>query len=140
MEHLFFVLSVISTVWKRLEMKQHFFFTVWTLQRIIDYSKQKQCTPGIKIKKVPMFLFTDSFMQLSFDFVVFGTKSIVAYHFEIFSRICWMSNLIKLIAGRVFMIKNQTEKQNLLRLMDQDEINISKYEIKELCDKKLFFF
>lgn len=29
-----------------------------------------------------------------------------------------MSNLIKLIVGRVFMIKNQTEKQNLLRLMD----------------------
>lgn len=40
----------------------------------------------------------------------------------------------------VFCYKNQTEKQNLLRLMDWNEINISKYEIKELCDKKLFFF
>ena len=29
-----------------------------------------------------------------------------------------MSNLIKLIAGRVNKKKNQTEKQNLLRLMD----------------------
>ena len=51
-----------------------------------------------------------------------------------------MSNLIKLIAGRVFMIKNQTEKQNLSAVNGLDEINISKYEIKELCDKKLFFF
>ena len=24
---------------ERLKMKEHFFFTVWTLQRIVDYSK-----------------------------------------------------------------------------------------------------
>lgn len=35
--------------------KEHFFFAVRTLQRVIAHSKQEPLTPGIKIKDDPMF-------------------------------------------------------------------------------------
>lgn len=35
--------------------KEHFFFAVWTLQRVITHGEQKTIAPGIKIKDYPVF-------------------------------------------------------------------------------------
>lgn len=85
--------------------KEHFFFAVWTLQRVIAHSKQEPLTPGIEIKDDSVFGLMDSFKQLFVDFAVSGIKTIVSCHLEIFSGMCWMSSLIKSIAGRVLLTK-----------------------------------
>lgn len=82
-----------------------FLFAVWTLQRVIAHSKQEPLTPGIEIKDDPVFGLMDSFMQLFVDPAVSGIKTIVSCHLEIFSGMCWMSSLIKSIAGRVLLTK-----------------------------------
>jgi hypothetical protein len=64
--------------------KEHFFFAVWTLQRVIAHSKQEPLTPGIEIKDDSVFGLMDSFKQLFVDFAVSGT--IVSCHLEIFFR------------------------------------------------------
>lgn len=66
--------------------KEHFFFAVWTLQRVIAHSKQEPLTPGIELKDDPVFGLMDSFMQLFVDSAVSGIKTIVSCHLEIFFR------------------------------------------------------
>ena len=34
--------------------KEHFFFAVWTLQRVIAHGKQETIAPGVEIKEDPV--------------------------------------------------------------------------------------
>ena len=66
--------------------EEHFFFAVWTFQRVIAHGKQEPLTPGIEIKDDSVFCLRDSFMQPFIDLTVSGIKTIVSCHLEIFFR------------------------------------------------------
>lgn len=66
--------------------KEHFFFTVGTLQRVISHSGQETIAPGVEIEDGFMFGFMNSSVKIFIDFAVSGIKSIVTGHFEILFR------------------------------------------------------
>lgn len=85
--------------------KEHFFFAVWTLQRVIPHSKKKTVAPGVEAENCFVFGFMDCFVQLVINLPVPSIKAIVACHLEIFFRDMLDEQFDKINGGKGFFNK-----------------------------------